>query len=104
MDQKKTPAPSRAEDEYFVRQDAELIKEQRARLDAERAKAERQSHLMRCPKCGGTLVETDFHHIKIDRCPDCKGVWFDAGEVEMLEHVDQSQIRSFVRSMFGLKW
>jgi Zn-finger nucleic acid-binding protein len=49
-------------------------------------------------------VETEFHQIKIDRCPDCKGVWFDAGEVEMIEHVDQSQLRSFVRSMFGLKW
>lgn len=96
--------PSRTEDEYFVKQDAELIKEQRARLDAERAKAERQSHFMKCPKCGGTLMETEFHQIKIDRCPDCKGVWFDAGEVEMIEHVDQSQLRSFVRSMFGLKW
>ncbi|MFP5354308.1 MAG: zf-TFIIB domain-containing protein [Gemmatimonadota bacterium] len=96
--------PSRTEDEYFVKQDAELIKEQRARLDAERAKAERKSHYMKCPKCGADLRETDFHQIKIDRCPDCHGVWFDAGEVEMMEHVDQSQIRAFVRSMFGLKW
>lgn len=96
--------PSRTEDEYFVKQDAELIKEQRARLDAERAKAERKSHYMKCPKCGADLQETEFHQIKIDRCPDCHGVWFDAGEVEMMEHVDQSQIRAFVRSMFGLKW
>lgn len=96
--------PSRTEDEYFVKQDAELIKEQRARLDAERAKTERKSHYMKCPKCGADLQETEFHQIKIDRCPDCHGVWFDAGEVEMMEHVDQSQIRAFVRSMFGLKW
>ena len=59
---------------------------------------------VKCPKCGHDLTETDFHQIKIDRCTTCHGVWFDAGEVEMLEHVDQSQIRSFVRSMFGLKW
>lgn len=96
--------PSRTEDEYFVKQDAELIKQQRARLDADRANAERRSHFMKCPKCGADLQETEFHHIKIDRCADCKGVWFDHGEVEMMEHVDQSQIRSFVRSMFGLKW
>ena len=50
------------------------------------------------------LVETEFHHIKIDKCPDCKGIWFDNGEVEMLEHVDQSNVRQFMRSMFGLKW
>jgi uncharacterized protein with PIN domain len=96
--------PSRTEDEYFVKQDAELIKEQRARLDAQRASAERQSHFMKCPKCGHDLVETNFQQIKIDRCPSCHGVWFDAGEVELMEHIDQSKIRSFVRSMFGLKW
>ena len=94
----------RNEDEYFVKQDADLIKQQRARLDAERAKVERASHFMRCPKCGGTLVETLFHHIKIDRCPDCGGVWFDQGELEMLEHVDRSNLRAFVRSMFNLRW
>jgi phage FluMu protein Com len=95
---------SRNEDEYFAKQDADLIKEQRARLDRERATAERASHYMRCPKCGGALVETDFHHIKIDKCPDCGGIWLDKGEIEMLEHLDQSNVRQFMRSMFGLKW
>ena len=100
MEEKK---PSKTEDEYFVKLDAELIKAQRARLDAERAKAERDSHYMRCPKCGGQLEEIGFHHMKIDRCRDCGGVWLDKGEMEMLEHVDQSRVRSFVRTMFGLK-
>jgi uncharacterized protein with PIN domain len=100
MEEKK---PSKTEDEYFVKLDAELIKAQRARLDAERAKAERDSHYMRCPKCGGQLEEIEFHHMKIDRCQDCGGVWLDKGEMEMLEHIDQSKIRSFVRTMFGLK-
>lgn len=95
--------PSKSEDEYFVKLDAELIKAQRAKLDADRAKAERESHFMRCPKCGGHLSEIEFHHIKLDRCDDCGGIWFDKGEMEMLEHVDQSNIRSFVRTMFGLK-
>ena len=58
---------------------------------------------MRCPKCGGQLEEIDFHHLKIDRCTDCGGVWLDKGEMEMLDHVDQSKIRGFVRSMFGLR-
>ena len=70
MDHRKTPSPTRAEDEYFVKQDAELIKAQRARVDEERANLERQSHYMKCPKCGADLQETDFHHIMIDRCPE----------------------------------
>jgi uncharacterized C2H2 Zn-finger protein len=97
MDERR---PTKSEDEYFVKQDAELIKAQRAKLDAERAKAERQSHFMRCPKCGGTLKEEDFHHIKIDRCEECGGVWLDKGEIDMLQHVDQSNIRAFVRGLF----
>lgn len=95
--------PTRTEDEYFVKQDAELIKQQRARLDAERARAERRSHFMKCPKCGADLQEVDFHHMKIDRCSECGGLWLDKGEMEMLEHVDQSAVRGFIRSLFGLK-
>lgn len=95
--------PTRSEDEYFIKQDAELIKQQRARLDSERARADRRMHFMKCPKCGADLAETEFAHMKIDRCGECGGVWLDKGELEMLEHVDQSNIRSFVRTMFGLK-
>ena len=84
--------PSRNEDEYFVKLDADLIKEQRAKLDADRERLERRSHYMKCPKCGGTLVETEFHHIKIDKCPDCGGVWFDRGEIDMLEHIDRKSV------------
>ena len=100
MEEKK---PSKTEDEYFVKLDADLIKAQRAKLDAERLKAERATHYMRCPKCGGELKEIEHHHMKIDRCQDCGGVWLDKGEMEMIEHVDQSRIRGFVRSKFGLK-
>ena len=96
--------PSRNEDEFFARQDAEMIKQQRASLDAERALQERKSHYMKCPKCGASLTTSDFHHIKIDRCGECGGMWFDKGEIEMLEHIDQSQIRQFMRAMFGLTW
>ncbi len=95
--------PSKSEDEYFAKQDAELIKAQRARLDEERGKVERASHFMRCPKCGGRLQEIDFHGIKIDRCPDCNGIWLDKGEMELIGHIDQSRIRQFIGSMFGLK-
>jgi hypothetical protein len=47
-----TEKPSRNEDEYFAKQDAELLKAQRARAEAERVAAERRMHFMKCPKCG----------------------------------------------------
>jgi phage FluMu protein Com len=96
--------PSKNEDEYFLKQDAELIKSQRAKLDAERAAAERSSHYMRCPKCGGTLKETEFHHLKVDICPDCKGMWLDAGEIDMIAHTNESATGSFLKDLFkGLR-
>jgi hypothetical protein len=76
--------PSRNEDEYFVKQDAELLKQMRAKLDAERAKAERTQPEMKCPRCGAALKETQFHHAVVDVCPKCNGMWLDAGEVEII--------------------
>jgi hypothetical protein len=94
--------PSSNEEEYFARANAELIREQRARLDEERKVAERRAHLNKCPKCGGELQERQFHHMKIDVCPDCGGTWLDKGELEMLGHVERSAISRFVGDMLGL--
>ena len=95
--------PSRNEEEYFARRNAELIKEQRAKLDESRLKQERASHYMKCPKCGGNLAEREFHHVRIDECPDCGGMWLDKGEMQMLAHVDRTQVGRFIGSMFGLR-
>lgn len=78
--------PSRNEDEYFAKQDAELLKDMRAKLDVERAAQERKAHYMKCPKCGADLKEETHGHVKIDVCAECGGMWFDAGEVEMMKH------------------
>ena len=95
--------PTHNEDEYFAKHDAEILKERRAALDAQRAKTERASHFMKCPKCGADLKEKKFHSMVIDVCPECAGTWMDAGELEMLGMVKQSELRRFVGSLFGLK-
>lgn len=95
--------PSRNEDEYFARHDAELMKSRRAALDEQRRKSERAVHYMKCPKCGSDLVEKTFHAVKIDVCPECKGTWMDAGELEMLGYVKRNEFSRFVGSLFGLK-
>ena len=82
--------PSRNEDEYFARQNADLIKEMRARLDADRKKLEQKRQLT-CPRDGSELVETESEHVKIDSCPKCKGVWLDAGELEQLRLVNRGK-------------
>jgi hypothetical protein len=96
--------PSRNEDEYFLKQDAELIKAQRAKLDEERASAQRTVHYMKCPKCGGDLAEQSLANVKIDVCPDCRGTWLDAGELELIARVKEGATSGFIRDLLkGLR-
>ncbi len=39
---------------------------------------------MDCPQCGAVLRERDRAGVKIDFCPDCKGVWLDRGELDKI--------------------
>ncbi|MEX2177573.1 MAG: zf-TFIIB domain-containing protein [Gemmatimonadaceae bacterium] len=93
--------PSRNEDEFFAKQDAELLKEMRAKLDAERAQQERKAHFMKCPKCGADLAEQARGDVHVDVCPDCGGMWLDAGELELLKQVDRSS-KTGLRGIFDL--
>ena len=86
-----TEKPSRNEEEYFAQHERELLEKQRATARKSQAAAERKSHLMKCPKCGADLVTEDLHGVQIDRCPECHGVWLDAGEVDaVMAHEDKS--------------
>lgn len=82
--------PSRNEEEYFARKDAELIKSMRAKLDREREETERKAHYMKCPKCGTDLAEESRGDVKVDTCSRCGGMWLDAGELELMRQVEKS--------------
>jgi len=96
--------PSRNEDEYFVKLDAELLKARREKLDAERRAQERAAHLMKCPKCGADLVERDMNNVKVDQCTECEGVWLDKGEMEMVLHTEESGFSRVVRDLLGARF
>ncbi len=44
-----------------------------------------------CPVDGSTLLKEHNNEILIDRCPTCKGVWLDAGEIEAIKEAATSQ-------------
>ncbi len=73
------------ENEYFRNQERELLEKMRAKIQSESTK----SLELQCPKCDGTLHETDFESIKIDVCDKCHGVWMDAGELAQISHKDE---------------
>jgi Zn-finger nucleic acid-binding protein len=84
-----TDKPSRNEDEYFVKQDAELLRKQRADADAAALEAERRTHYMKCPKDGYDLVSSTYHRVQIETCPHCGGMWLDAGELDAVAHEER---------------
>jgi len=44
---------------------------------------------MICPTCKHPMIVVEYKQIELDYCPSCNGVWFDAGELElMLERVN----------------
>jgi len=88
--------PSQNENEYFARRDAEWLRERRAKLDAERAKREKTQPSIKCPRDGTELDERSFGDVKIDVCSKCGGVWFDAGELEMVLHVPRADLLSVI--------
>lgn len=93
--------PSQNEDEYFLRQDAELVSQLKAKREAEREAAERKSHFMRCPKCGANLAEVEREHVAVDVCASCGGMWLDAGELEVLRKVKHHRFASFFHDILN---
>jgi PAT family beta-lactamase induction signal transducer AmpG len=42
------------------------------------------SGAMRCPKCRADMEQIDYEGTEVDRCTICSGIWFDAGELEVM--------------------
>jgi len=39
---------------------------------------------MNCPACNSLMIVVEYQRIELDYCEECSGVWFDAGELELL--------------------
>ena len=80
--------PSEQEEEYFAKQ--EIQRRLKAEAEKTLALAEdekkrlRDLHYLHCPKCGAKLEEAVMKGITVDICPGCRGIWFDAGELDKI--------------------
>jgi len=86
-----TEKPSRNEEEYFAKREAERIKTLKSTAQIEAKLAERRSHFMKCPRCGADLRVEHFSGIEVERCPECLGIWFDSHEAERLVEANESK-------------
>jgi Zn-finger nucleic acid-binding protein len=63
---------------------------------------------MRCPSCGGDLVEIERSGVRIDACRSCRGVWLDRGELDNILERERKVVGAagddddnFIREMTG---
>jgi len=86
--------PNEKEEEYIAWmefQNKKKVEEEKHRkLKAEEKKNLKNLHYLRCPKCGMELIEIDYKGIKVDKCSECDGVWFDAGEFEAASKLEKT--------------
>ncbi len=97
--------PINPEDEYFLKLDMARIKDLRSKLDKGREEENEQqrmkAHWMKCPKCGSDLEELNHGEVMIDQCTECKGIWLDQGELELLTKGKAAFSESFFQKLFG---
>jgi uncharacterized protein with PIN domain len=86
------------EDRYFMEKDRAAIEKLRAQKASEQEAALREIAKGRCPKCGERLAAVKIDSVTIDKCPACKGVWLDDGELEALSKPEkEGWLGSFFR-------
>lgn len=56
-----------------------------------------------CPKCGADLIVLELDGVEIDHCPECRGTWLDAGELELLCEMDGIQPGSVQEALYDTR-
>jgi len=97
--------PSEAEERYILKMEEEQLKKFRAECDRkreeERKKFQKESHWMKCPKCGSDLEEINLQGVLIDKCGECGGIWLDHGELELLVDGQAKMTKGLLKKLFG---
>ncbi len=55
---------------------------------------------MICPVCRKDALIVEYQNIELDYCPVCHGVWFDAGELELL--MESAGLKDYRRYLDGI--
>ncbi|MDB5104216.1 MAG: hypothetical protein JWP91_1905 [Fibrobacteres bacterium] len=47
---------------------------------------------MDCPKCDSVMENVTYHGVTVDRCTQCKGIWFPGIEHKELKQIKGSEV------------
>jgi len=96
--------PSRPEEEFFVKEDAEkkrkMALEVAKQLAADERKRLRDLHFMHCPKCGLKMEEVYLRGMDVEVCFACGGIFLDKGEIDIIAAPQQKGIMGAILNWF----
>lgn len=96
--------PTRTEDEYFAREDAEKlhrIHQEKLKEVSDKEMAERKKlHWMKCSKCGYDLQTIKWRQVEVEKCFNCGAIVLDDGELEKL--AGREEQGGFLREVFEM--
>lgn len=98
--------PSDKEEEYFRQVEMERIAELRRKhlhemRESDRARR-RELHHMHCAKCGDTMTVTRLGGVEVEVCPECGGIYLDAGELDKLVEAKQGLFSEALGKLRGI--
>lgn len=59
---------------------------------------------LQCPKCHGNLEAVVYADIQVERCTNCKGIWFDSQEAQTLKKIKGSETIDIGDTEIGQKF
>ena len=59
---------------------------------------------MTCPKCSGNLEAVLYANMEVDRCGNCKGIWFDSLVAQTLKKIEGSESLDIGEPKIGSKY
>lgn len=86
------------EDQYFLEKDKKIVDKRHHDIELEEFLTRFGN---RCPKCGERLEEEMFCDVTIDKCPSCRGIWLDEGELDILKKSENP--RCWLDMLLGVK-
>ena len=88
------------ESKYIREKEAEIRETLRQERETAKKTQEKEAHWMKCPKCGSDMEEKEMDNVMIDQCTECQGIYFDAGELELV--LKREEGKSFFNSFKGI--
>ena len=97
--------PSKTEDEFFKREDAERLRklhaEEQRRMVASEREELRRKHAGRCSQCGALMVPEQAGGLHLLHCPACGGAFLDKRAWDYLHaHAEPHTVMGSVLNWF----